>query len=79
VQVTTKGDANTAAENWRVPASGRVGQTLLRIPAAGRLVRASTSRPARVLAVLLAFGYLGARLLRRVWRRAAGACPTQVT
>jgi signal peptidase len=70
VQVTTKGDANIAAENWRIPATGQVGQAVLRVPAAGRLLRASTGRLVRAAAILLAFGYLALRMLRRIWQPA---------
>lgn len=69
-QVTTKGDANVAAENWRVPVTGRVGHAVFHVPSAGRLLRASTGRLARTLAIVLAAGCLGVRLLRRIWQPA---------
>ena len=38
VSVLTKGDANNTVENWSVPAAGRVGRVVERIPALGLLL-----------------------------------------
>jgi signal peptidase len=65
--VTTKGDANTVAETWRVSVSGSVGHLLGRIPAGGVLVRLLRERLLWILAALLCCGGLGYALLRRIW------------
>jgi signal peptidase I len=65
VQVTTRGDANTAAEVWRAQADGRVGRAVFHVPIVAwllELVRAPSS-----WTVMMVIGglYAGAGALRR--------------
>ena len=65
---TTRGDANTGTESWTIPADGRIGRYGgVRIPAAGRAVRAAQGPPLAVVALLSGL-CLGGGALRRIWR-----------
>jgi signal peptidase I len=64
---TTRGDANNAAESWRIAADGQVGRYVgLRVPHAGRAVHAMAGPPLAVVAVLSGLA-LAALALRRIW------------
>lgn len=64
-EVVTRGDANTAREEWGVAAGSSVGRYILRVPRLG-LVAAAAAKPA-----VLLFGFLAAIAvfaLRLIWR-----------
>jgi signal peptidase len=68
VDVTTKGDANNAVEQWRIATTGRVGRVVYRLPWLGYALVTARSRTGRIgLLVLpaLGLGFLG---LRAIWR-----------
>jgi signal peptidase len=52
VVVVTKGDANNATERWQIPADGKVGVPMRRIPLLGYLITYSRT-PAGIVALLL--------------------------
>ena len=63
----TRGDANTMGEDWKIDADGTVGRYVgLRVPFAGRAVRALAGPPLAVIAALSAV-VLAALALRRMW------------
>jgi signal peptidase I len=63
----TRGDANNASESWRIAADGRIGRYAgVRVPHAGRAVRALGGAPLAIVA-LLSGAALGALALRRIW------------
>jgi signal peptidase len=68
VEVTTKGDANSATETWQAPATGRIGRTVLRIPGAAPRTQEMIIRVGGVLVIGALGGYVGVWLLYRVWR-----------
>ncbi len=64
---TTRGDANSGSESWRIEAGGRVGRYAgVRVPAVGRAVVALQGAPLAAIA-LLSGGVLGGIALRRIW------------
>ena len=71
VQFVTKGDANTASEQWAVPAGGTIGRVEYRVPMIGRgltFAGSSTGRVALVGVPALLWGLLS---LRAIWREPA--------
>lgn len=63
----TRGDANTASEAWRIAKDGRIGRYAgIRVPHAGRAVRALQGPPLAIVAVLSG-ALLAALALRRIW------------
>ncbi len=68
VAFVTKGDANTAEERWRVPATGTVGRVLYRVPRVGYLLRWAGTRAGRLSLVVFPALAIGALELRRIWR-----------
>lgn len=72
VDVTTKGDANQVAEDWQVPATGRVGRIVFRIPGAGTVIRALSWQSVPAITILVGGGCLGYLLVRRILRAPAG-------
>ncbi|HEX8205470.1 MAG TPA: signal peptidase I, partial [Solirubrobacteraceae bacterium] len=65
----TRGDANNASESWRIARDGEVGRYVgLRVPHAGRAVRALQGPPLAIVA-LLSGVVLAALVLRRIWAR----------
>ncbi len=68
----TKGDANNAVERWTLPANGRLGRTVYRVPAVGRAmlwIRTPAGWSAFVVLPLLV---LGVQEVKRIWRPRAG-------
>jgi signal peptidase I len=65
MEVTTRGDANTAAEVWRAPADGRVGRAVFHVPIVAWLFE--LARTPSSWTVMMAIGglYAGAGALRR--------------
>ena len=72
VEVTTKGDANTNTERWQLPANGRVGRVVLRLPYAGFVLAPSASPIGRMMLVALPTFLLGAISLAAIWRKRPG-------
>ena len=72
VDFQTRGDANTEAEHWSVPAGGSIGRAASRLPALGYAARA-LGGGAWWLALLIVplLGFLGYELLR-LWRPRTG-------
>ncbi|HYH28222.1 MAG TPA: signal peptidase I, partial [Actinomycetota bacterium] len=68
VNVTTRGDANTASESWSAPVDGRVGRVLYRIPGLGYVVHWTSTRAGRIALLVLPALLLGGLLLRQIWR-----------
>ncbi len=68
VAFVTKGDANSAPERWRVPATGTIGRVVYRVPLVGYLLLRAGSRAGRLLLVALPAVALGALEIRRIWR-----------
>lgn len=68
VAITTRGDANPAAEQWSVPAGGDVRRVALRVPRAGFAVAALSGRWTRLILLVGACAGLGVLALRRIWR-----------
>jgi len=69
-EVVTRGDANQAPERWTVPANGRIGRVVYKVPRVGRLAVAVGTPLGRMLLVLVPAVMLGAAELCRVWRLA---------
>ncbi len=65
--VTTRGDANTAGEQWSVPANGSVGRVEYRIPKLGYLVVHIRMRWGRMLMIAIPAFLLGIYELKRLW------------
>lgn len=67
VEVTTKGDANSAAETWRMRSSGRVAKEVFRIPGMSPGTEATVLRVLVLVVVAAGVMYIG-WLLRKIWR-----------
>jgi signal peptidase I len=64
---TTRGDANSTSETWAIDAAGDLGRYAgVRLPFAGRAVRALQGAPLVAIAILSG-ALLGALGLRRIW------------
>jgi signal peptidase I len=68
--VTTRGDANQTAEQWRAPRSGRIARVAQRLPRAGYAVAALGGRWVRLALLFAAVTGLATLALRRIWRTA---------
>jgi len=68
VMVQTRGDANTGAENWVVPASGTVGRATWHLPLLGYLVVPLQGTAARILLLVAPALALAVLLLVDIWR-----------
>lgn len=72
----TKGDANAAPDNWRVPALGTGWIASFHVPAAGYVLADLQSQLGRLLLLLIPAILLGAITLWELWRgRHEGAAP----
>lgn len=65
----TKGDANTGVERWAVPADGRIGRVVARVPKAGYALALTRSPAARLALITLPVLLLGGFALASIWRR----------
>ena len=65
---TTQGDANTGQEHWKVPASGRIGRVMYRVPKLGFVVVRVQSPAGRFVLIIVPALLLGFTVLRRIWR-----------
>ncbi len=63
----TRGDANTGFERWSVPADGKLGAVVFRIPALGFAIAPIASGPGRLLLIVLPALLLCVTGLRRIW------------
>lgn len=66
--LVTRGDANQAAERWRVPADGRIGRVRYKVPRVGRLALALGTPSGRLLFIVVPALVLGILELGRLWR-----------
>ncbi len=71
VLFTTQGDANTGQERWKVPADGRIGRVVYRVPKLGFALARIQSPAGRLGLIVLPALLLGFSLMRSIWRRAA--------
>lgn len=63
----TKGDANNSDERWRVPADGRIGRVVYRLPKLGYVAFAASTPFGRLLVVVSVI-LLGVGQIVRIWR-----------
>ena len=64
---TTRGDANNARESWGIDRDGEVGRYVgVRVPFAGRVVRALHGPPLAIIGAVSGFALAGLAL-RRIW------------
>jgi len=68
LQFTTQGDANSGQEHWSVPANGRIGRVLYRVPKLGFVVVKVQTPAGRFVLIILPALLLGFSVLRRIWR-----------
>lgn len=68
IDFVTRGDANSASENWSVARRASVGKLLLRVPTIGRAMAWMASPWTRSILLGLAALVLSAALLRRIWK-----------
>lgn len=66
-EMVTRGDANTASEEWSVPANGTVGLVQYRIPLLGYL-KAQLDERAMRLGLLLLVALSGLLVVVEIWR-----------
>jgi signal peptidase I len=67
VAFRTRGDANNGSESWAIAGEGRIGRYVgVRVPVAGRAVRALHGAPLAIVAVLSGAALAGLAL-RRIW------------
>lgn len=65
---TTRGDANTSDETWKIPASGKIGRVALRIPKLGYALGWAWSPKVRVGFVAVPMLFFGALEIAAIWR-----------
>jgi signal peptidase len=65
---TTQGDANTGQEHWKVPANGRIGRVMYRVPKLGFVVVKVQSPAGRLVLIIIPALLLGFAVLGRIWR-----------
>jgi len=75
VAVTTRGDANEAAESWTADAEAPVGRMVLSIPRAGYVLGFLGGPAAQLGLVVLPTLALGIVALLRIWRPRLGGVP----
>ncbi len=68
VRFVTKGDANTAVENWKISADGKIGQVQYRIPRIGYMLAWIRGKLGRLMLVVVPALVLGAWEIHRIWR-----------
>lgn len=68
VEVVTRGDANTGSERWSVPAGGRVGIVVARLPRLGYALAWTQGRAGRLTTLALPLLALAAWALWGIWR-----------
>ncbi len=68
ISAETKGDANNTVERWSVPAGGRIGRVVYRVPKLGYALASVRSPKGRLLLLVVAVLALAALALERIWR-----------
>jgi signal peptidase len=68
VSVTTQGDANTTREHWTVPADGKIGTVVYRVPLLGFGVSWISTPAGRVALIIIPALLLAGSFLVRIWR-----------
>ncbi len=68
VVFTTQGDANTGQEHWKVPANGRIGRVLYRVPKLGFVVVKVQSPVGRFVLIIAPALLLALTVMRKIWR-----------
>jgi signal peptidase len=63
----TKGDANDTVERWSVPADGRLGRVVLRLPKLGYVMTYASHPTARIALISLPALLLAGFALRSIW------------
>lgn len=71
----TKGDANTNVERWTVPADGRIGRVVMRMPKLGYVMALSKKPAGRVALVALPALLLAGFALAAIWRKEGEDAP----
>ncbi|HEU0024478.1 MAG TPA: signal peptidase I [Thermoleophilaceae bacterium] len=66
--LVTKGDANNTVERWTVPADGRIGRVIFRVPELGYLLTFARGPAARVLLIAIPALMLAGFALLSIWR-----------
>jgi signal peptidase len=74
--VTTKGDANNAVEEWSIPAASLVGRVVYRLPMLGYVLVGARSPLGRLALVVLPALGLGLMGVRAIWRPGSAPRPT---
>ena len=64
----TKGDANNTVERWWVPADGKIGEVVFRLPKLGYVLSFTKTPAARMLLITLPALLLAAFGLASIWR-----------
>jgi signal peptidase I len=67
IDFVTRGDANNTFEHWSVPADGRIGRVLYRVPAIGYPLTWIGSGPGRIGLIVIPAAILLALGLLRIW------------
>ncbi|MBI1843642.1 MAG: signal peptidase I [Actinobacteria bacterium] len=68
VTFTTRGDANTSNESWKIPSSGKIGRVVLRVPKLGYVLGWAWSPKVRVGFVVVPMLFFGALEIAAIWR-----------
>jgi signal peptidase len=66
--VHTKGDANTAGEEWSIATTEQLGRVVRRVPAIGYIAVTSMQRAGRVICIVIPAVVLAAWALVAIWR-----------
>jgi signal peptidase len=69
IRFTTQGDANSGQEHWKVPADGRIGRVVYRVPKLGFAVVQISSTAGRIALIIVPAVLLAGSLLVAIWRR----------
>jgi signal peptidase len=68
IHFTTQGDSNTGQEHWKVPANGRIGRVVYRVPKLGFAVVEISSTAGRIGLIVVPALLLAGSLLAGIWR-----------
>jgi signal peptidase I len=68
VLFVTRGDANTSAERWSIPASGQLGRVAYRVPLLGYALVWTTDTLGKLVFTVLPVLLAAFLVLRRIWR-----------
>ncbi len=73
VSFTTRGDANTGVEKWRVSADHMISRTVLRLPKLGRALVFARTRTGLLTLVLVPLLLLGTLEIASIWKDDGGS------